>query len=142
MLSVLLAGNIVLQLPIGWLADRLPRRRVLLGTFLVAAAGLALLPWLMGGGALAWGLLLVVGGALGGLYTLSLTLLGERFTGGDLAVANLGFAMLYTVGAIVGPGLAGLAMQQFGYQVLPALLVTTLLVVAARAARRPAPLDS
>ncbi|WP_155253377.1 hypothetical protein [Bradyrhizobium japonicum] len=36
-------GNVVLQVPVGWLADRLPRRRVLFGLAAATAAGAVLL---------------------------------------------------------------------------------------------------
>ena len=43
-LSLIKLGNIVLLLPLGWIADRAPRRAVLLACVLVTGVGAALLP--------------------------------------------------------------------------------------------------
>jgi MFS family permease len=51
--------------------------------------------------------LFVTGGIVAGLYTIGLTHLGTRYTGGDLASANAAFVMMYAVGMLVGPVLLG-----------------------------------
>lgn len=111
LLTVLIVGAIVLQFPLGWLADRMSRR-LLLGLMALLAAVLVPMlgpvvaqPWL------AWPLLFVLGGLVLGYYTVGLALLGSRFRGGDLAIANAAFVMLYEAGASVGPGVAGAAMD-------------------------------
>ena len=53
----------------------------------------------------------VVGGILGGFYTLGLVLLGEQFRGADLAAATAVFSSMWGVGSIVGPPVAGAAMD-------------------------------
>lgn len=110
-LTVLIVGAIALQVPLGWLADRVDRRRLLglaavAGTVLPLALLLALdRPWL------AWTLLFLLGGIALGYYTVGLALLGTRFAPGELAVANAAFMVLYETGTTAGPALAGLAMQ-------------------------------
>ncbi|HEX6143639.1 MAG TPA: MFS transporter [Geminicoccaceae bacterium] len=139
LLSVLIAGNVVFQVPIGWLADRLSRRGTLLGCAAAGLVSLLLWPWVMRDLGLALPCLVIGGGALGGLYTLSLTLLGERFRGGDLAVANTAFVLTYQTGAMVGPALVGLLMAWAGGEALPLALAGTLalfLVLGARTVRR------
>ncbi|MDX1540356.1 MAG: MFS transporter [Geminicoccaceae bacterium] len=137
LLSLLIAGNVVFQLPIGWLADRTSRQGTLLGCVGVGLASLLLWPWLMHDLAQAAPILLIGGGALGGLYSLSLTLLGERFRGGDLAVANTAFVLLYQAGAMAGPALVGLLMGRFGQGILPfALAVALALLLAVVVGRR------
>lgn len=140
LLSVLIAGNVLFQVPIGWLADRTSRLVTLIGCVLVGLGSLLLWPWLMDQPGLALPCLLVGGGALGGLYSLSLTLLGERFRGGDLAVANTAFVLLYQIGAMAGPASVGGLMQRFGPHALPvalALVLGALLVAIASLNRRP-----
>ena len=51
---------------------------------------------------------------MGGLYTLSLALIGERFRGADLTQANTAFVMTFQLGTIVGPPYAGAFMQARG----------------------------
>ena len=48
MLSLFGVGNVLLQYPIGWLSDRMPRQRLLLLCASFGAVGSAALPWLMG----------------------------------------------------------------------------------------------
>ena len=55
--------------------------------------------------------LFVFGGVVVGLYTVGLTLLGERFRGADLASANSAFVLMYSVGALAGPPVSGYAME-------------------------------
>lgn len=135
LLSVLIAGNVVFQVPIGWLADRFSRSGTLLGCALVGCATMLLWPWTAA--SVVWSLpaLAISGGAIGGLYSLSLTLLGERFHGGDLAAANTAFVVTYQIGAMVGPPLVGLAMEVAGPASLPyalALLLGAFLAASGR----------
>jgi hypothetical protein len=53
----------------------------------------------------------VMGGATAGLYTVGLTHLGARLTGGDLASANAAFVMMYGLGMLVGPATMGAGMD-------------------------------
>jgi MFS family permease len=142
LLGVWIAGNIVLQYPVGWLADRLPRRRLL-----AACAGLATLLSLAlmsqavaTTPALLWPVLLVHGGMSGGIYVLALALMGERFKGASLAGANAAFILTYEIGAMAGPPLAGLSFSIAGAPGLPLVfaLALAVLVPAALVAQRPA----
>jgi len=126
LLTLLIAGNVLLQLPIGWLADRMRRERVLIGCALVSALGVLVWPAALDTPALGWPLLVVTGGVLGAMYMLSMALLGQRFRGTDLAVANTAFVLMYQLGAMVGPALGGLAMRGLGPHGLPLLLAAAL----------------
>ena len=81
MLSVFLAGSVVLQVPIGWLADRLGGEAMLAAGAAAGLAGALALPLVLEG-AFLWPLLFLWGGAVTGHYTVSLSLLGERFRSG------------------------------------------------------------
>ncbi len=126
LLGVFLAGNIVLQFPLGWLSDKLPRRLVVAGCALASTLGLLILPLAAGTPAALWPLLLLIGGLTGGLYTLALTLLGDRFRGPDLTVANTAFVMTFQVGMVAGPPLVGAAMQVTGEASFPVALTPAL----------------
>ena len=110
LVSVFLAGNVILQLPIGWLADRLGRRRVLSGCASVCVVGPVLLSAAIGTWLL-WPLLLLWGGTMYGFYTQGIALLGESYPPPELADANTVFVVVYCAGGIVGPSLGGLAMD-------------------------------
>lgn len=110
-LTVLGLGRIALQLPIGWLADRGDRVRTLTGCVAASTFGLLLLPWAMNGTVTGALILFFWGGVVGGIYTLAMTLIGARFRGAELAVANAAVGVLWGIGGIVGPGAAGVAMD-------------------------------
>ncbi len=113
-LSVCIFGNTFLQIPIGWLADKTQRRDVLILCCGVAALGALLLPVLVGNKVLLLPMLFVWGAAAGGIYTMAMTELGDRFSGAELVAGNAAFALAYGVGGIIGGPFVGLAMKAFG----------------------------
>ncbi len=111
LISVMMIGAIVLQLPIGWLGDLYDRRRLVIGCAVLATVGAGLWPLVLGSPILTYTLLFFWGGAFVGIYTLMLTIVGSRFSGGDLVgiYALMGFT--WGGGALIGPLAAGFAMQ-------------------------------
>lgn len=107
LVTLLVAGSILLQLPIGWLADRMERHRVLLICALTGAAAAILLPFSLHADWLLWISLIFLGGAMVGLYTVSLAILGDRYRGGELAAAISLFAMILAAGSTLGPLIGG-----------------------------------
>ena len=74
-------------------------------------------------------LLAMLGGAMMGLYTMGLILLGERFRGIDLGSATTLFQVMWNVGMVTGPFAVGAAMDVAGASALPWTLVATYIVV-------------
>lgn len=107
MASVILAGDMLFQVPLGWLADRLNRRTLhLVCGVLTLTVGL-LLPWLIARPSLLWPALVVLGAVAGGIYTLALILIGQDFRGPDLITANASVGLLWGIGSLAGPLLSG-----------------------------------
>lgn len=132
MASVILGGDMLFQVPLGWLSDRLDRRSLhLICGLLTLTLGLAL-PWLIDQPELLWPALAVLGAAAGGIYTLALVLIGQDFRGPELVTANACVGMLWGVGSLLGPLFSG-ALMGFGPQGLPLALclAVSLFVVAA-----------
>ncbi|WP_277963536.1 MFS transporter [Pseudomonas sp. RIT-To-2] len=111
MVSVILLGDMCLQLPLGWLADRVPRTALHLACGVCVLTIGASLAWLMGGNPVLWPVLFLLGAAAGGTYTLAIVLIGQRFRGQDLVTANAGAGMLFGLGSVLGPVVSGGLMQ-------------------------------
>jgi MFS family permease len=111
LVSVVALGNVALQLPLGMLADRVPKASLLLAIAVAGLVGAAAIPLVAGQGLAFYALLFVWGGLAGGLYTVGLAHLASRFEGPDLAGANAAFVVLYNVGLTVGPPVVGGAMD-------------------------------
>jgi len=134
MATVILLGDMLFQLPLGWLSDRLDRPTLHLACGVAATViGLAL-PWLITQPSLLWPALMLLGAVAGGVYTLALVLIGQRFRGRDLVTANAAAGMLWGVGSLLGPLLSG-SLMDLGPQGVPlALALAAGLFVATAAA--------
>ncbi|QXI33161.1 MFS transporter [Pseudomonas promysalinigenes] len=110
MVTVVFAADMVFQLPLGWLADRVERTGLHLLCGLVAMAIGIALPWLLQVTWLLWPMLVLLGAVAGGIYTLALVLIGQRFKGQDLVTANASVGLLWGVGSLIGPLVSGAAM--------------------------------
>ncbi len=134
-LTALILGNMLLQFPIGWLSDRFPYRRVMVGCALTTSITLLMLPSLMDS-QLKWPLLVLMGTTGYGIYTLSLVALGNRFSGIDLVNGSASFAVVWGLGALFGTVSGGWVMLGFGMHALPVSLALVYAVLAAGVIRR------
>jgi MFS family permease len=122
MLTAVGIGGVALQWPIGWLADHANRYLVLVLCAAGGGVGALLLPLLIGRGEIFWAMLFVWGGIFAGVYTVALALLGERFRGAELVTANAAFGLLWGLGGLAGPSLAGIGMDILDPDGLPVVL--------------------
>lgn len=111
LMSYMMFGAIALQLPIGWLGDKMDRRRLVI--ILAAAAALGALVWpaALQSPLATYALLFVWGGLFVGIYTIMLTIVGSRFQGSELVGIYASMGLFWGAGALLGPLLAGAAMQ-------------------------------
>jgi MFS family permease len=110
-LAAVATGNVLLQVPIGMLADKVGAERLLISVAMVALVGLAAMPFLGPIGLMRWPFLFLWGGSLGGFYTLSLTLVGRRFGAAELPAANAAFIIVYEIGGLLGPVTSGFSID-------------------------------
>lgn len=129
LLSVMIAGNIAMQVPLGLLAERLTARSVRLVCIAITILGCMLLPLLIET-PLIWPMIFVWGAVSYGIYTMSIIELGERFTGSTLIAGNAAFSLMWGVGGISMPPLAGSAMDVLGAGGLPITLGLLCLALA------------
>jgi MFS family permease len=111
LVSTLMVGAILLQVPIGWLADKMNPRRLVFVLAVLCAFGALIWPWMFGSPALAYVIVFVWGGLFVGIYTVMLALVGSRFTGTDLVGVYSLMGLAWGIGALVGPSSVGVAMQ-------------------------------
>ena len=111
LISAVVFGGMVFAFPVGWLADRMDRIRLMVILSALATFLIVLLPGLMDERAARLATLFLWGGAAASLYTVAMALQGERFSGADLVTANAAFGTLYGFGALAGPMVLGASMD-------------------------------
>jgi MFS family permease len=110
LLSVMTAGGIILQFPIGWLSDKISRFAVTIALAVAFIVLVLTLPMVLTTRGAADAVAFLLGGVILGFYTLGLAVVGERVGANDLAAANAAFLVMYQAGSILGPLAAGVAM--------------------------------
>jgi len=115
LLTMIGLGNVLLQIPIGMISDRVSDRRyILLGCATVGLVGTLFMPLFAQNWHLMAALLFVWGGVVAALYTVGLAHLGSQLSGHELASANAAFVLCYGIGMVVGPQAIGIGMDMFG----------------------------
>ncbi|MBP2231164.1 MFS family permease [Azospirillum agricola] len=111
LMTCMMVGAILLQLPIGWLGDKMDRMKLVVLLAAGATLGALLWPFALASEAATYALLFVWGGAFVGIYTIMLAVVGSRFQGSELVGIYAVMGLMWGVGALLGPVLAGLAMD-------------------------------
>lgn len=130
LMSGVMIGVIVCQVPIAWLADRLGRTAVLLGCCGVTVLALGWLPFCHETEMLAVTLFLA-GACSGAFYPLGLAILGERLPGSALPRANAWYLAINCIGSLTGPVACGFAMKLFGQRAMFATGIAAVVAVVA-----------
>ncbi|TVS05586.1 MAG: MFS transporter [Rhodobacteraceae bacterium] len=107
-------GGLVFQYPIGWLSDRMDRRRLLIIVALIGSAGGAMavvfdlsFVWLLG-------VALIIGGISNPLYSLLVAYTNDYLDHDQMAAASGGLLFVNGLGAIIGPLAIGWLMSLIG----------------------------
>jgi MFS family permease len=112
--SFIYVGGLVLQYPIGWLSDRMDRRRVVL--WLAAFGAVALMVPVVYDAP--FPVLVLIGAICGGvsnpLYSLLLAYVNDYLDTTDMAAASAGLLFINGLGAISGPIITGWMMERVG----------------------------
>lgn len=109
-----MAGGAIAQYPLGWLSDRVPRRRVIL-SMAVAAVGVGLFGTTIEGGS-TW--FLLVAAAYGGLafpmYSIAVSHINDVMPAHELVVVAAGTIFVFGVGSVIGPLSISVLMELLG----------------------------
>lgn len=121
MLGIGIIGNVLFFYPLGWLSDRWSRKGVMLVTavmtILLSLSLLAVIThWL------AWPVMMLLTGSAFGVYVVALATMGDRFKGPDLIAGSAAIAAMWGVGGLIGPPVAGLAIDLYGINAMPVTL--------------------
>ncbi len=119
LLTMFVLGSVCGQVPIGWLADHVDRRKLLAVCVLVTMVCIACLPPAMGHIVATWAVMLVTGAAVGGFFVIAMAMIGTRFKGTELIGINASFIFLWGLGDVVGPAFSGGAMHALGPDGMP-----------------------
>jgi MFS family permease len=129
-MAILFVGPLLFQVPIGWISDRVDRRRVIFVTSALGAI-FCLLGWAVSEGR---GHLFIIAFFTGGvtmpLYALLLAYANDELSREDMPAASGGLALTFGCGAILGPLAAGFVMQVFGSYMFWIILAATFLMIA------------
>jgi sugar lactone lactonase YvrE/predicted MFS family arabinose efflux permease len=136
-MSLVFAGGVALQWPIGHLSDRWDRRTVILLVSLGGAA-LAILAWLFVDVMLAVFLFAMCGygGAAFTLYPLCIANANDHSESQSFVATASGLLLIYGIGAAIGPLVAGGLLEALGPASLPLFLAAMHLALAAFVAAR------
>lgn len=130
-MSLTIFGGILMLWPVGRFSDRYERRRVLTAVCALAASGAALTAVLVEIGSP----LVMLGGLCYGAFGFSIYALSAAHTNDQLKSEHVlevtsSLQLLWAAGAIIGPMLAGVLMQQFGPEALMIFMASSALVPA------------
>ncbi len=117
-LGVAIIGNALLQLPIGFLADKWSRMGVIILSAVITALLAISIIWTIDDW-LIWPVMLVLGTTAFAIYTVALAILGDNFEGPDLIAGSAAFGAMWGIGGLLGPPIAGAATDAFGIDAIP-----------------------
>jgi MFS family permease len=142
LLTSFLFGSVLGQFPLGWLADRIDRTKLIAGCVAVTLLMLLALPFIVLDPVLSTIALGLMGATVGSTYMVALAMMGEQFKGGELVGITTSFMFLWAFGAFVAPALSGGAMAIAGPDGMPVLaagLSVLFLILLVREIRNPRP---
>ncbi|WP_421694154.1 MFS transporter [Aestuariivirga sp.] len=120
-LGIGIIGNVLMFYPLGWLADHWSRKGVMFVTAgLTVVLSLSLLlvitHWLV------WPVMMLLTASAFGVYVVALAVMGDSFKGPDLMAGAAAIAAMWGVGGLIGPPVAGVAIDNFGINAVPVTL--------------------
>lgn len=115
--------NTLLFYPMGWLADHWSRRGVVVLTAsLTVVLALSLIALIAT--PLIWVVIVLLTASAFGVYVVALATMGDSFKGPDVIAGSAAFAAMWGVGGLIGPPLAGAAIDSFGINAMPVTLAS------------------
>lgn len=115
LMSLIILGGVVFQWPIGWVSDRVDRRKVIVvASVILVASSLALYFVASRGVEFLFVLGFVFGGMSLVLYPLCAAHTNDRVSGSERVPVIAGLLLVFGIGAVIGPLLGALVMEILG----------------------------
>lgn len=113
LLLALSAGNIVSQIPMGYVTDKVERRKLLVAVSLIGTLALTLLPLARNFPTGVFVLITLAAAVVPALYMCGLQEIAKRLRGAEQASGNASYVMLYAIGGLIGPTLFGIGLDHY-----------------------------
>jgi MFS family permease len=124
LLSCFMFGSLLLEVPIAWVSDYFDRRFFIVWCAFACILCAVYLPIAIYTPMQAWILVFIWGGVISGIYSVSLTLIGERYTSeDDLIASNAGYSLMESIGGTVGISAIGFSMHYLGTDGMPYIIM-------------------
>ncbi len=142
-MAAVILGGLALQWPVGWLSDRIDRRKVIGGICILSAGVCIAMGFLPEGSTFIPLLAVLLGGTLYPIYSLGVSHVNDFVKRGEFVEVSSGLLFLYGCGAALGPIFAGATMDRIGARGFPffmaGVLIALVLIALYRMAKRAAP---
>ena len=132
-LTVIALGSMAGTPIVGLLADKINRYSLIFACALGVLIGALLLPLVVQTKFLVWLVMFVWGGMIAGIYTVALTIMGQRFRGAQLAAGNAAIGVMWGIAGTTAPGVSGIAMKIWdphGFVAVVAVVAVLFLLLA------------
>lgn len=139
MLNAFFVGGVVLQVVVGYLLDRFTPDKVLVLASIMTIACLGIITIRGIDPAVLWVIMFVMGGPAAAIYTAGLASVNDAFSSEDMPSGTAAYTMIWHVGGLTGPAIAGAAMDIWDPYGLPAVVSVALVILvltSASAVRR------
>ena len=123
LLTCFMMGSVLLETPLTWISDFIDRRYVIVIASFLSMVCAVYLPIAIYVTYQAYILLFLWGGVIGAVYSTSLALIGDKYTGQELIAANAGYSVMEAAGGVAGTLLIGFAMDLLGSDGLPYVIM-------------------
>jgi len=124
LLTTFMMGSLLLEIPIAWLSDRYDRRYLIVWCSVACMICAAYLPLAIYTPIHAWSLVFIWGGVIAGIYSISLAIIGEKYSDNDEMIAsNAGYSLMESIGGVFGIVAIGFSMQYLGSDGMPYVIM-------------------
>lgn len=113
-MACILFGSMVLQWPVGWLADLINRRIIMAGMCLIAIIACILAMIVPPGSLIYFSIIALLGGAAIPMYSLSIAYANDRLEPEQIVAASGRLVMIGGAGTCIGPIIVAYCMENFG----------------------------